>query len=162
MPRVLRNRFQIDLLIIRPSLSLSRKPDWKPFRNRLRTDAQTASQAALFRTAPKGLNGARFSRAAPPEKVKPLLNPDLCLGLGRRRESGGHKVWVTEQDCIPFECLGKLYRYRFPFTPWNFNGPHSGHTNVQSGIQSKKSKRQLPHENSSSAWADPRRRISSG
>jgi hypothetical protein len=37
--------------------------------------------------SPTGM--VRCSRAAPAKKVKPLLNPDLCLGLGLRKESGG-------------------------------------------------------------------------
>lgn len=51
MPRVLRNRFQIDLRIIRPSLSLSRKPDWKPFRNRLRTDTSRITSRSVPKSA---------------------------------------------------------------------------------------------------------------
>jgi hypothetical protein len=52
------------------------------------------------KTRAEGLNGARFSRAAPPEKVKPLLNSDLCLGLGRRRESGGHRVASSTANVV--------------------------------------------------------------
>jgi hypothetical protein len=52
---------------------------------------QQSNQTALHISVKSGLQ--RYGETAP----KPLLNPDLCLGLGRRRESGGHTTPSLEK-----------------------------------------------------------------